>query len=82
MMRYEDHLPCKFAYGNRHVVRLMQLSFDFYMLEAKADHRFGDRAAVVALEGTEWDGHLLDCMSLPTQTKPYNINHVVEGTDV
>jgi hypothetical protein len=22
----------------------MQLSFDFYMLEAKADHRFGDRA--------------------------------------
>ncbi len=26
------------------MVTLMQLSFDFYMLEAKADHRFGDRA--------------------------------------
>ncbi len=36
--------PCEFAYGNRHVVTLMQLSFDFYMLEAKAEHRIGDRA--------------------------------------
>lgn len=36
--------PCEFAYGNRRVVTLMQLSSDFYMLEAKADHHIGDRA--------------------------------------
>ena len=36
--------PCEFAYRNRHMVTLMQLSSDFYMLEAKADHRIGDRA--------------------------------------
>ncbi len=36
--------PYECAYGNRHVVTLMQLSSDFYMLEAKAVHRIGDRA--------------------------------------
>jgi Transposase DDE domain len=30
--------------ANHHEVTLVQLSFDFYMLEAKPDHLIGDRA--------------------------------------
>ncbi|HZF98567.1 MAG TPA: hypothetical protein VEY92_10065, partial [Pseudoxanthomonas sp.] len=32
------------ACGDHHEVTLVQLSFDFYLLEAKAEHLIGDRA--------------------------------------
>ncbi|MCS6287613.1 MAG: transposase [Nitrospira sp.] len=40
----ESFIDATFAAANHHEITLVQLSFDFYMLEAKPEHLIGDRA--------------------------------------
>jgi hypothetical protein len=55
---------------NRHVVTLMQLSSDFYMLETTADHRIGDRAydEVLKQDGVNISVPHRPTLKLKTQT--------------